>query len=93
VQVIDQVRYALLSGADREVAYMLRAPVYLQLENIDNCKRDLSAILRSNPDHAAAKTLHRCGVPAPRPHGAQGHPEVWAGTMWVQHVHDVRWQR
>ena len=44
--VIDQVRYALLSGADREVAYMLRAPVYLQLENIDNCKRDLSAVRR-----------------------------------------------
>lgn len=57
--VIDQIRYALLSGADREVAYMLRAPIYLQLENIDNCKRDLSAILRSNPDHTAAKTLHR----------------------------------
>ena len=38
---------------------MIRAPVYLQLENIDNCKRDLSAILRSNPEHTQAKALHR----------------------------------
>jgi hypothetical protein len=58
-QIIEGARYALLSGAEREAAYMLRAPAYLRLGNLENCKRDLSAILRSDPEHAAAKALHR----------------------------------
>ncbi|KAL1519210.1 hypothetical protein AB1Y20_003507 [Prymnesium parvum] len=57
--VIDQIRYALLSGADREASYMVRATAYLMQGNVDNCKRDLSAILRSDPDHSEAKALHR----------------------------------
>ena len=57
--VIDQVRAALLSGADRDVCYLLRAHAYLLLENIDGSKRDLSAILRSDPEHKSAKSLHR----------------------------------
>ena len=57
--MLDQVRAALLSGADRDACYMLRAAAYLQLENVDNAKRDLSAILRSDPEHARAKGLHR----------------------------------
>ena len=57
--VVDQVRAALLSGADRDACYMLRASAYLQLDNIDNAKRDLSAILRSDPEHVRAKALHR----------------------------------
>lgn len=57
--VVEQVRAALLNGASREASYLARASAYLQLGNIDNCKRDLSAILRSDPEHAAAKALHR----------------------------------
>ena len=57
--VINQVRAALLSGASREGCYMLRAPAYLQLQNVDNAKRDLSAILKNDPDHDAARKLHR----------------------------------
>ena len=38
---------------------MLRAHAYLQLGNVDNSKRDLSAILRSDPEHTQAKALHR----------------------------------
>ena len=58
-EVVDQVRAALLSGADRDSCYMLRAAAYLQLENVDNAKRDLSAILRSDPEHRSAKAMHR----------------------------------
>ena len=58
-EVVDAVRAALLSGADRDQCYMLRASAYLQLENVDNSKRDLSAILRSDPEHKRAKALHR----------------------------------
>jgi len=57
--LIEQVRAALLSGANKDACYLLRAHAYLQLGNIDNCKRDLGAILRSDPDHSAAKGLHR----------------------------------
>jgi len=58
-EVIDQVRAALLSGASREACYMLRAKAYLQQENLDKCKGDLGAILRHEPEHPAAKALHR----------------------------------
>ena len=57
--VIDMVRAALLSGADRDSCYMLRAHAYLLNENLDGSKRDLSAILRSDPEHKSAKSLHR----------------------------------
>ena len=39
--------------------YMLRAHAYLLNENLDGSKRDLSAILRSDPEHKSAKSLHR----------------------------------
>ena len=58
-EVIDQVRAALLSGADRDTCYLLRAHAYLLLDNVDGAKRDLGAILRSDPEHKAAKSLHR----------------------------------
>jgi len=58
-EVIDQVRAALLSGANREECYMLRALAYLHQQNVDKCKGDLSAILRNDPEHAAAAKLHR----------------------------------
>ena len=57
--VVEQVGAALLSGADREACYLLRANAYLQQENADKCKRDLAAILRNDPEHSAAKKLHR----------------------------------
>ena len=44
----------------------VRAPAYLHLENIDSCKRDVSAILRADPDHAEAKALHRKVTPPAR---------------------------
>ena len=53
------MRAALLSGADRDDCYMLRAHAYLLNENLDGSKRDLSAILRSDPEHKSAKALHR----------------------------------
>jgi len=58
-EVIEQVRAALLSGADKEQAYLVRASAYLQLGNIDMCKRDLAAVLRSDPEHTDAKAFHR----------------------------------
>ena len=58
-EVIDQVRAALLSGASREECYLLRAKAYLQQENLEKCKADLGAILRNEPEHTAAKALHR----------------------------------
>jgi hypothetical protein len=57
--VIEQLRAALLSGADRDTCYVMRAHAYLSLGNVDSCKRDLSAILRSDPEHSEAKKLHR----------------------------------
>jgi DnaJ family protein C protein 3 len=57
--VVDTVRAALLSGADRDACYLIRAQAYLHLDNVDNSKRDLTAILRSDPDHKSAKLLHR----------------------------------
>lgn len=57
--VVEQLRAALLSGADRDTCYVMRAHAYLALGNVDSCKRDLSAILRSDPEHAEAKKLHR----------------------------------
>jgi len=57
--VIEQLRAALLSGADRDMCYVMRAHAYLALGNVDSCKRDLSAILRSDPEHGEAKKLHR----------------------------------
>ena len=58
-QVVEQVRGALLNSADREQCYLIRARAYLQLANFDNAKRDLGAVLRTDPEHTAAKTLHR----------------------------------
>ena len=40
------MRSALLSGAERERCYMLRANAYLHAANVENAKRDLSAILQ-----------------------------------------------
>jgi len=57
--VVEQLRAALLSGADRDACYVLRAHAYLGLGNVDNCKRDVGAVLRSDPEHGAAKALHR----------------------------------
>jgi len=57
--VITQVRSALLSGADRERCYLLRATAYLHVGNVDNAKRDLGAILQKDPDHDEARKLHR----------------------------------
>jgi DnaJ family protein C protein 3 len=57
--VVEQLRAALLSGADRDTCYVMRAHAYLALGNVDSCKRDLGAILRSDPEHAEAKALHR----------------------------------
>uniref|UniRef100_A0A7S0NDQ3 DnaJ homolog subfamily C member 7 n=1 Tax=Phaeocystis antarctica TaxID=33657 RepID=A0A7S0NDQ3_9EUKA len=57
--VITQVRSALLSGADRERCYLLRATAYLHVGNVDNAKRDLGAILQKEPDHEEARKLHR----------------------------------
>jgi len=53
------VRSALLSGAERERCYMLRANAYLHAANVENAKRDLSAILQKDPDHEEARKLHR----------------------------------
>jgi len=57
--LIEQVRAALLSGAAKEACYTMRAQAYLQLGNVDNSKRDLSAVLRTDPEHAEARALHR----------------------------------
>ena len=38
---------------------MLRASAYLHVGNMDNAKRDLGAILQKDPDHEAARKLHR----------------------------------
>jgi len=57
--VIDQVRAALLSGADKDACYLLRARAYIHQENLASAKRDVGAILRSDPDHTKAKALHR----------------------------------
>ena len=54
-----QVRSALLSGADRERCYLLRATAYLHVGNVDNAKRDLGAILQKEPDHEEARKLRR----------------------------------
>ena len=49
----------MLSGAERERCYMLRANAYLHAANVENAKRDLSAILQKDPDHEEARKLHR----------------------------------
>ena len=57
--VVEQVQVALLSGAEPNSCYVLRAHAYIALGKIGHCKRDLSAILHSDPEHAGAKALHR----------------------------------
>ena len=55
--VISQVEHALASGANRKLAYMLRAPAHLLLEKIHACKQDLGEVLSADPVHEDALAL------------------------------------